>query len=141
IGQRAITITADAQSKTYGEDDPDLTHTVSNLVSGDESTGDLVRNEGEDVGSYTINVGTLTYGSNYNETYVGANLVIGQRAITITADAQSKTYGDADPALTAQVTSGSIVEGDAATGSLERAAGEDVGSYSIGKASYTYGRQ
>ena len=38
--------------------------------------------------------------------YASANLTIGQRAITVTADAKSRAYGDADPALTYQVTTG-----------------------------------
>jgi len=38
------------------------------------------------------------------------------RPITVTADAKSKTYGDADPALTYQITSGSLVTGDSFNG-------------------------
>ncbi|WP_460389948.1 MBG domain-containing protein, partial [Algoriphagus aestuariicola] len=112
VGQRAITITADAgQSKTYGDADPTLTATVTSgtIVGGDVASGSLVRASGENVGLYAISQGTYTYGSNYDETYVGADFEITQRAITITADAgQSKTYGDADPTLTATVTSGTI---------------------------------
>jgi hypothetical protein len=52
------------------------------------------------VGAYTINKGTYTYGTNYDETYVSKDLTIGKRAITITADVQSKVYGDTDPGLT-----------------------------------------
>ena len=43
--------------------------------------------------SYAIQQGTLALSSNYALTYIGANLTIGQRAITIAADAQSKPYG------------------------------------------------
>ena len=141
IGQRPITITADAQSKTYGDTDPSLAAkvTLGTIVGSDEASGSLSRAEGENVGSYLISKATYTYGSNYNETFVGANLVIGQRPITITADAKSKTYGNTDPSLTAQVTTGTIVGSDAASGLLTRAAGENVGSYSISKATYTYG--
>ena len=55
---------------------------------------------GENVGSYAIKQGTLSAGSNYALTFVGANLTINARPMTVTADAKSKTYGDADPALT-----------------------------------------
>lgn len=51
-------------------------------------------------------------------------------AITVTADSKTKTYGEADPALTYQV-SGALAPGDAITGSPSREAGEDVGSYAI----------
>jgi hypothetical protein len=53
------------------------------------------------------------------------------RAVEITADAKSKVYGDADPALTYQITSGSLAFSDAFTGALTREAGEDVGTYAI----------
>jgi hypothetical protein len=51
-----------------------------------------------------------------------------KRAITITADVQSKVYGDTDPGLTAQVTSGVVQGSDVATGSLVRVGGEN-GAY------------
>src|SRR3989442_8087984 len=54
-----------------------------------------------------------------------SNLTINPRPVTITADAKSKLYGDADPALTYQVTSGSLKTGDRFTRSLTRAAGEN----------------
>ncbi|MHB9067992.1 MAG: choice-of-anchor Q domain-containing protein [Pirellulaceae bacterium] len=56
---------------------------------------------------------------------------IEKAALTVTADAQTKTYGEADPALTYQITVGSLVTGDAFTGALARVAGEDVGTYPI----------
>jgi hypothetical protein len=58
----------------------------------DVATGSLVRVGGENVGAYAINKGTYTYGTNYDETYVSKDLTIGKRAITITADVQSKVY-------------------------------------------------
>src|SRR5207237_6809944 len=91
----------------------------------------LTRASGEGVGSYAITQGTVTAGSNYDLHYAGANLAIGQRSVTITADAQSKTYGDADPALTYHISSGSLAFSDAFSGALTRAAGEGVGSYAI----------
>jgi hypothetical protein len=46
------------------------------LVAGDSFSGALTRAAGEAVGSYPILQGTLTAGSNYALTYVGANLTI-----------------------------------------------------------------
>ena len=60
--------------------------------------------------------------------FVGANLTITPRPMTVTADGQSKVYGDADPALTYQITSGTVVR-RRFSGALTRMAGEDVGSY------------
>ena len=129
INKKALTIIADAKSKTYGEDDPALTYTSSGLIGSDAITGALGREVGEDVGTYAINQNTLTAGDNYAVAYTGANLTINKKALTITADAKEKTYGDADPTLT--YTQEGLVSGDAITGTLSRDTGEDVGTYAI----------
>jgi gliding motility-associated-like protein len=133
IGTRAVTVTADARSKNYGDADPALTYQITSgsLVGSDALTGSLTRDGGENVGTYAIRQGALALSSNYNLTFAGANLTIGTRAVTVTADARSKNYGDADPALTYQITSGSLVGSDALTGSLTRDGGENVGTYAI----------
>jgi hypothetical protein len=133
INPRAVIVTADPQSKTYGDADPALTYQITSgsLVTGDSFTGALTRVAGENVGTYAILQGTLALSTNYTLTYVGANLIINPRAVTVTADPQSKTYGDADPALTYQITSGSLVTGDSFSGALTRVAGENVGTYAI----------
>ena len=51
------------------------------------------------------------------------------KALTIKAEAKSKVYGEADPTLT--YTKEGLLEGDAITGALARAEGEDVGEYAI----------
>lgn len=126
ITQKDITVTADAQTKEYGDGDPALTYkvTVGALEDGDAFSGALTRDAGEDVAAYDIKQGTLSAGGNYNLAYVGAKLTITTRAITVTADGQTKTYGDADPALTYQITTGSLLPGDALTGALSRLPGE-----------------
>ena len=128
-----MTVTADAKSKIYGDPDPALTYqiTAGSLVTGDSLTGALTRVAGENVGTYAIQQGTLAASANYTLTFVGANLSIGTRALTVTADAKSKIYGDPDPALTYQITGGSLVTGDSLTGALTRVAGENVGTYAI----------
>jgi hypothetical protein len=133
IGKRAITVTADAQSKTYGDADPALTYkvTTGSLANANDLSGSLTRVAGQDVGTYAIQQGTLAGSGNYTLTFVGANLTIEKRAITVTADAQGKTYGDADPALTYKVTTGSLANANDLSGSLTRVAGQDVGTYAI----------
>jgi hypothetical protein len=72
-----ITVTAHAKSKVVGTTDPALTYSVTpSLFGGDAFTGALTRAAGETEGSYAIQQGTLTAGSNYNITYVGADLTI-----------------------------------------------------------------
>ena len=131
ITQKAITVTAEAKTKMYGEVDPALSYTVSpSLETGDTFTGSLSRAAGENVGDYAI-ASTLA-NANYDITFVADNLRITQKAITITADAnQSKIYGEVDPTLTSQITTGSLVDSDVLTGSLTRAVGEDVDDYAI----------
>jgi hypothetical protein len=133
INARAITVTADAKTKVYGFADPTLTYQVSagSLVLGDAITGSLLRTAGESIGAYAITKGSLNAGGNYTLGYVGANLTITARPITVTADAKTKVYGDADPALTYSFTPGGLVTGDAFSGSLTRAPGENVSLYAI----------
>ena len=62
ITKAAITVTPDAgQSKTYGEDDPTLTYTVSTAANGESPAfdGTLTRASGEDADSYAIAIGSL----------------------------------------------------------------------------------
>src|SRR5882672_6796384 len=69
--------------------------------------------------------------TNYVLSYVGPDLTITTRPVTITADPKNKVYGDSDPALTYQITSGSLAFTDGFTGSLVRVTGEDVGTHGI----------
>ena len=137
VTQRAITVTANAQTRTYGDDNSPLTSrvTAGSQVNGDGFTGGLstLADKTSNVGSYAITQGDLALSSNYALTYVGAQLAVTQRAVTVTADAQSRTYGDANPALTYQVTAGSRVNGDGFTGGLSTTATgtSNVGSYAI----------
>ncbi len=138
ITARPITVTANDQSKVYGEADPALTYSYSGtLVGTDGFTGTLSRAVGEDVGGYAIEQGDLALSSNYTLSYVGADLTITASPITITANDQSKVYGEADPALTYQITSGSLAGSDAFTGELARQPGEVVGTYAIGQGTLT----
>lgn len=89
-------------------------------------------------GSYTA-TGSFAGDANYNPASGTAAIAIAQRAIGVTADAKTKSYGQADPALTYHVTTGSLVAGDAFTGSLIRSAGENAGTYSIQVGSLTAG--
>ena len=138
IKKRSISLAADAKSKFYGDTDPALTYQITSgsLKSGDTITGALTRVTGENFGTYAISQGTLAIsdgnsGNNYDLTFVGALLTIDKRVITITADTKTKIYSESDPALTYQVTSGSLVFGDMFTGALSRVPGELVGTYAI----------
>jgi flagellar motor protein MotB len=129
---RTITLTATAKEKFYGDSDPGFTYVVTagSLFGSDTFSGTQTRDTGENVGTYTINKGSLA-NSNYTITYVSAQLTINQRPITVTATDKTKIFGESDPLLAYTVTTGNIVNSDVFTGAITRAPGETVGSYNI----------
>ena len=134
IDRKLVTVTAADTTKQYGDVDPTLTYSITNgatLVGDDVFTGALSRASGSNVGTYAIQQGTLTLSNDYLITFVSGTLTIELRSVTITADAKSKQYGQADPALTYQVTTGSLIVGDSISGALARNSGSGVGSYTI----------
>ncbi|MCK5320312.1 Ig-like domain-containing protein [Candidatus Parcubacteria bacterium] len=72
ISIKSITVTANPQTKVYGELDVlHFTYTPNPALIGyDEFTGALSRISGEAIGTYEIQQGGLTAGSNYNITYI-----------------------------------------------------------------------
>ncbi len=88
IGARPITVTADPQTKVYGEGDPALTYQITSgsLAFSDDFTGGLARDTGEDVGTYAISQGDLALTGNYALTFIGDELTVTVRPITVTAD-------------------------------------------------------
>ncbi len=137
IGSRPITVTADNVSRTYGDVNPALAYTVGGrgLVNGDALAGGLATgaNAASNVGAYAITQGTLAANSNYAVSYVPGTLAVTQRPITLTADDLSRTYGDANPALTYAVGGSGLVNGDALAGGLATGANavSNVGAYVI----------
>lgn len=60
-----------------------------------------------------------------------ATLTIAPTPVTVAADAKTKYAGEADPALTYQVTSGALAASDSFSGALARDEGEAAGVYPI----------
>ena len=137
VTPRAITVTADAQSRAYGDANPALTYQVGGvgLVNGDTLSGTLATSAttASNVGVYGITQGSLAASSNYALNYASANLTVTPRAITVTADAQSRAYGNANPVLTYQVGGAGLVNGDTLSGTLATSAAtvSNVGMYGI----------
>ncbi|GGC52927.1 MBG domain-containing protein [Belliella aquatica] len=65
IVQANLKITAEDKLKIYDLEDPEFTYTVEGLKGEDQLKGRLSREPGEDVGEYSITIGTLTGGLNY----------------------------------------------------------------------------
>ena len=127
-GTAEATVTAAVDSANLiGEDSisiTGLTGTFDNANAGENKTV-TVNSSGKSI--------TGTGVDNYAVTIpASATGKINPKPITVTADAKTKTYGDADPALTYTVNDGGLVGSDTLTGALARAAGTDVGTYAIG---------
>jgi hypothetical protein len=143
VNKKAASVTANAATKVYGSADPVLTGSTSGFLAADGVTASFSRAAGEIVagGPYTIGatLGPAGVLGNYAITYYTANFTITARPITVSADAQTKVYGAADPALTYRITSGNLVNGDGFIGAPTRAAGEGVGGYPIGQGTLSAG--
>ena len=115
VNRYSLSVTANAQTKVYGNAVPLLTYTNATLVNGDSGSvfsGNLATtgtaNSG--VGNNTITQGNLSAGANYSISYTSANLSVTAYSLSVTADAQTKVYGAAVPALS--YTNASLVNGD-----------------------------
>ena len=128
IDPKAASVTADPQTKSYGDNNPTLTATVTGTVNGDTSSYSLATTavKFSGVGDYAI---TVTLGSNPNYTVTPTNgtLHIDPKAASVTADPQTKSYGDNNPTLTATVVGQVTGGGDPINYSLFDHGGEVLG--------------
>ena len=160
---RDLTITIDDKTKVYGTEDPEFTYSIEGLVEGETIPAELItiwRDEGEDVGTYTIHgkigpkslilnafermnsgirLGAMAKGArstfdvkNYNVIINEGTLKITPATVTVKADDATKVQGTKDPTFTATVTG--LVNGDdesVITYTLTREPGEKPGTYTI----------
>jgi filamentous hemagglutinin family protein len=149
INPAVLTYTADAASRAYGAANPTFTGTVTGFVNGETiasaTTGTLAftspATTASNVGNYAINGSGLTANNgNYTFQQAAGNataLTINPAQLLYTADAVSRTYGDANPSFTGTVTG--FVNGDtqatATTGTLSFSSvattASNAGSYAI----------
>lgn len=137
-----VTIKANNASKTFGNSDPVLDYVPAGVVSGETLAGSLSRNEGEDVGSYAITIGSLnSQNRNYSIELVNiAYLTVLKRDILFEVENVSKTYGEADPEQFVYSLSSttSLAFNDSLndlTGNIVREEGENVGIHYFQKGS------
>jgi len=139
VSLSSLDITANDASKTYGTT---LTFAGTEFTPvgllGSDTIGSVTLTSAgavatANVGAFAITPSNAVFSSgsagNYTITYVNGQLTVTAAPLTVTADALSKIYGSADPALT-YVASG-LLFSDTLSGGLSRAAGENVGSYAI----------
>jgi hypothetical protein len=144
----SVSLTAEPKTKVYGDLDPSLTYIStpnvgSTLTNGEtiSYSGNLSRVPGENVGTYTINQGSLN-NTNYNINYAAGQLTITPLSVSVTAEPKSKVYGDVDPAFTfisnpsvgSALANGELINYN---GSLSRISGENIGTYAITQGSLT----
>ncbi|WP_182336257.1 MBG domain-containing protein [Stenotrophomonas acidaminiphila] len=139
IGKAGLTITANNGSKTYGQTGGTNGFTASGLVDGDTVSSVALASAGTaataNVGDYTITAANAdgTGLSNYDITYVNGTLTIGKAGLTITANNNSKTYGQTGGAN--GFTASGLVNGDTVTtvdlASAGTGATANVGDYTI----------
>jgi hypothetical protein len=144
VDKKLLTVTADAQSATYGDTLGTLTYRTSGLVGDDSLTGALTtayggagtvlkHANGFDVSGspFAITKGSLD-NSNYSISYTGANLTLEAKELNVSANNKTITFGSIEPALTYSYTG--LVSGDSSasfSGALARESGNGAGAYSI----------
>ncbi len=124
-GTTAATITARSLSGVVGSDDVTLSGGTAAFASKNVGTAETVTATG-----LTLS-GTTAANYQLSSTPATTTANITAAAVTVTADTQSKVYGNLDPALTYKLTSGSLATGDSFTGGLTRVSGANVGTYAI----------
>ena len=154
VNKATLTVTADNQTRLYGQSNPTFTETVSGYVNGDtaailtgSATGSSVATNTTGIGTATITGSTAGFGVNDgNYTFAAANgtLTINKAHLTVTADDQSMTYGGSSlPTLTDTITGymngegSGVISGSASLSTSATAyngtagSGSNAGAYTI----------
>jgi hypothetical protein len=105
MGPRPLTVTAlPDQEKEYGQADPVLNYSVTgSLLSGDSFSGALTRAPGETVGSYAIEIGSLTAGPDYDITFVSDDFTINPKNLSVSGIIANDKVYDGTTAATLNV--------------------------------------
>ena len=150
ITARHIVIVPDEGiSSVYGDTEVNITYTTyfrgdegkAGLIGTDTLGGKLSRENStnKNVGSYAVILGTLNnssvagYNANYTVELSDTKVYyeITPRPVTVTANALSQVFGEAERVLTVSYSAGGLVGGDSLYGSPERESGVTPGVYAI----------
>ena len=106
VNRAALLITANSATRVYGQQNPAFTVTYAGLTNGDSPSslgGSLhfstAATASSPVNTYSVVPGGLT-SANYAITFAGDKLVVTPASLTITANNQSRVYGQPNPPLT-----------------------------------------
>jgi len=142
ISKLDIEITADDKTKVYGDADPSLSYSITTgaLINGDTLSGSLSRTAGNSVGSYLINIGTLT-NSDYNATLIEDNLTITKANLTATVADAEREYGEENPEFAVVFSGFKYSDTDSVVSEVNLSTTADInssiGEYSIKLSGYT----
>lgn len=116
IAQKDVTVTADDKSKVYGEDEPELSYTNTELVGEEKLEGiTLTRKTGNDAGTYTITASKDTSKDlNYNITLKNGTFTINKKEvtnpeITITTENIVYTGNEIEPSIVVKDNDGNVI--------------------------------
>ena len=106
VNRATLLITAKSATRVYGQKNPAFTVTYAGLINGDlpSSLGGSLHfstaaTASSPVNTYSVVPGGLT-SLNYAITFAGGKLVVTPAPLTITANNQSRVYGQPNPPLT-----------------------------------------
>lgn len=150
VKPRAITVTAQDASKTYGEADPVFTWTITSgeLVEGESLQGIEIEREDDDnvrEGGYALHLTqSKDANPNYNITFVDGVFTISQRLLTVTWGTTEFTYDGKEhcPVATlgnvignddlgATVVGSQVEAGDSYQATLSALTGKAAGNYAL----------
>ena len=133
---KVVTVSIDDAEKVYGEEDPELTYTVTdaqgNPYDAEKIGLTVAREEGDNAGQYAIKA-TYNDDTNYIVIVKNGTFTIKKIVVNVDIDDAEKTYGEEDPAFTYTVTDAQGESFDASVIELNvaRHEGEDAGVYFI----------
>ena len=139
IDKRVVTISIEEKylSKVFGETDKGFPFTVNNIVDGENLTGILMREDGEDAGFYNILQYTLTEENNPNYSFnfdFDLTYRIFPRDVEIVIDDKIIDFSEVEGEIIYYVSNNTplpsgIIISDIITGTPTREKGNDVGEY------------
>jgi len=123
VSPALLTVTADDQTRAYGQPDPSLTVHYSGFANGDgptnlnaQPTASTQADPTYFIGQYPIAVGGGA-SPNYTFSYVAGTLTVEQANLTIIGQDATRAYGQANPNFTSTITG--LANGDNITVSYE----------------------
>ncbi len=110
VTKATLSVTADAKAKVYGEANPSLTFQYSGWLNGDDAEDLTTKPHALTSVSVTSPSDVYTGGitvtggvdENYNFAYIAADFSVTKATLSVSADAKTKAYGEANPSLSFQ---------------------------------------